>query len=101
MVQRDKVGIGFNNIAYAYDINSKKPYRHIAVIPLDLNGNGKIDPEEDFYATSTELNAAIAEGKYPSPPAQEPVFGFEWKTDETGSACFSRIYFDRWAAICS
>ena len=40
------------------------------VIPLDLNGNGKIDPEEDFYATSTELNAAIAEGKYPSPPAR-------------------------------
>ena len=39
VVQRDKVGIGFNNIAYAYDINSKKPYRHIAVIPLDLNGN--------------------------------------------------------------
>ena len=70
VVQRDKVGIGFNNIAYAYDINSKKPYRHIAVIPLDLNGNGKIDPEEDFYATSTELNAAIAEGKYPSPPAR-------------------------------
>lgn len=70
VVQRDKIGIGFNNIAYAYDINSKKPYRHIAVFPLDLNGNGRIDPEEDFYSTSTELNAAIAEGKYPSPPAR-------------------------------
>lgn len=46
------------------------------MIPLDLNGNGKIDPEEDFYATSTELNAAIAEGKYPS-HRPEPVFGFE------------------------
>ena len=70
VVQRDKIGIGFNNIAYAYDINSKKPYRHIAVMPLDLNGNGRIDPEEDFYSTSTELNTAIAEGKYPSPPAR-------------------------------
>lgn len=70
VVQRDKIGIGFNNIAYAYDINSKKPYRHIAVMPLDLNGNGRIDPEEDFYSTSTALNAAIAEGKYPSPPAR-------------------------------
>lgn len=70
VVQRDKIGIGFNNIAYAYDIQSKKPYLHIAVMPLDLNGNGKIDPEEDFYATSTELNAAIAAGKYPSPPAR-------------------------------
>lgn len=70
VVQRDKVGIGFNNIAYAYDINTKKNYRHIAVIPLDLNDNGRIDPEEDFYTTSTELGAAIAEGKYPSPPAR-------------------------------
>ena len=70
VVQRDKIGIGFNNIAYAYDINTKKPYRHIAVMPLDLNGNGRIDPEEDFYSTSTELNAAIADGRYPSPPAR-------------------------------
>ncbi len=70
VVQRDKVGIGFNNIAYAYDITSKKPYNNIAVMPLDLNGNGKIDPEENFYATSTELNKAIAEGKYPTPPAR-------------------------------
>ncbi|MCC8173437.1 MAG: PstS family phosphate ABC transporter substrate-binding protein [Odoribacter sp.] len=71
VVQRDKVGIGFNNIAYAYDINTKKPYNHILVMPIDVNNNGKIDPEEDFYATSTELNAAIAAGKYPSPPARE------------------------------
>ena len=70
VVQRDKVGIGFNNIAYAYDITSKKPYNNIAVMPLDLNGNGKIDPEENFYATSTELNKAIAEGKFPSPSAR-------------------------------
>lgn len=71
VVQRDKVGIGFNNIAYAYDITSKKPYNNIVVIPLDLNGNGKIDPEENFYAISTELNKAIAEGKFPSPPARD------------------------------
>lgn len=70
VIQRDKVGIGFNNIAYAYDISSQKPYRHIAVMPLDLNNNGRIDPDEDFYATSKELNAAIAAGKYPSPPAR-------------------------------
>lgn len=70
VVQRDKIGIGFNNIAYAYDITTKKNYRDIAVIPLDLNDNGRIDPEENFYGTSTELNLAIAEGRYPSPPAR-------------------------------
>ena len=71
VIQHDKVGIGFNNIAYAYDLTTKKPYNHIVVMPLDLNGNGRIDEDEDFYATSTDLNRAISEGKYPTPPARD------------------------------
>ena len=70
-VQRDKVGIGFNNIAYAYDQKSKRPFKNIAVMPLDINGNGKIDPEEDFYETTDRLMEAIASGIYPSPPARD------------------------------
>lgn len=71
VIQRDRIGIGFNNIAYAYNLKTKLPYRNIAVMPLDLNNNGRIDHEENFYATSTALNAAIADGRYPSPPARE------------------------------
>lgn len=71
VIQRDRIGIGFNNIAYAYNLKTKLPYRNIAVMPLDLNGNGKIDPQENFYGTSTELNAAIADGRYPSPPSRQ------------------------------
>lgn len=71
VIQRDRIGIGFNNMAYAYDITTRKPYHRIAVVPIDLDENGRIDPEEDFYATTTELSMAIAEGKYPSPPARE------------------------------
>ena len=51
-VQKDKVGIGFNNIAYAYDQKTRRPYAGLAIIPLDVNGNGKIDPEENFYDNS-------------------------------------------------
>lgn len=71
VIQRDRIGIGFNNIAYAYSLKTKLPYRNIAVMPLDLDGNGKIDPNENFYETSTELNQAIADGRYPSPPSRE------------------------------
>ncbi|CDN32804.1 Phosphate ABC transporter, periplasmic phosphate-binding protein PstS [Mucinivorans hirudinis] len=71
VIQRDKIGIGFNNIAYAYNVKTKKPHRNIAVMPLDLNGSGRIDPEEDFYDTLEELCEAIAGGHYPSPPARE------------------------------
>lgn len=69
-IQRDKVGIGFNNIAYVYDQKSKKPFKGLAVMPIDTNNNGKIDPGEYFYDTVDELMDAIANGKYPSPPAR-------------------------------
>ncbi len=69
-VQKDKVGIGFNNVAYAYDQKTKRPYGGMAVMPLDVNGNGVIDADEDFYANSMKLITAIIKGKYPSPPAR-------------------------------
>jgi phosphate transport system substrate-binding protein len=70
-VRKDRVGIGYNNISYAYDQSSKRPFEGLAVIPLDVNGNGQVDAEENFYATSETLIAAINEGKYPSPPARD------------------------------
>lgn len=70
-VQKDRLGIGYNNIAYVYDQHTHKPYEGLAVIPIDLNENGKIEAEEDFYDTAFLLTKAIKEGKYPSPPARD------------------------------
>lgn len=69
-IQKDKVSIGYNNISYAYNQKTKKLYEGLTIIPLDVNGNGKIDPEEDFYETAESLVTAINEGRYPSPPAR-------------------------------
>jgi len=73
-VRRDALGIGYNNINYAYDAKTKKPIQGLKIVPLDLNGNGKLDPEESFYGTLNDLTKAIAEDKYPSPPARELNF---------------------------
>jgi phosphate transport system substrate-binding protein len=73
-VKKDPLGIGFNNIGYAYDATTKKPVKGLRVIPLDLNNNGKIDPDENFYDSMNDLIAAIASGKYPSPPARDLFF---------------------------
>lgn len=70
-VQKDRVGIGYNNIAYAYDQKTKKPFEGLAIIPIDVNGNGTIDPEEDFYASVDGLIDAINDGRFPSPPARD------------------------------
>jgi len=73
-VKKDPIGIGFNNIGYAYDFNTKKQIPGIRVVPIDLNKNGKIDPDENFYDSMNDLIGAIASGKYPSPPARDLYF---------------------------
>ncbi|MFN8437866.1 MAG: PstS family phosphate ABC transporter substrate-binding protein [Cytophagales bacterium] len=73
-VKRDKTAIGFNNIGYAYDAHTGKQLAGIKVLPIDKNGNGKIDADENFYEDLSSLRAAIANGKYPSPPARDLLF---------------------------
>ena len=43
----------------------------LRVIPIDINENGKIDNDENFYDKKATLVQAIAEGRYPSPPARD------------------------------
>jgi phosphate transport system substrate-binding protein len=73
-VKEDNLGIGFNNINYVYDANTKMQVEGIRVLPIDLNGNGTIDQDEDFYNSRDEVVNAIALGKYPSPPARNLHF---------------------------
>lgn len=73
-VKKDVLGIGYNNINFIYDPTSKKPTAGLKIAPVDINGNGKIDDEEKLYDTRDAIVKAIAEGKYPSPPARELFF---------------------------
>ena len=69
-VGKDELGIGFNNINYAYDAQTKRQVKLLRVLPIDINGNGQIDADEDFYTSMDEIIQAIGVGKYPSPPAR-------------------------------
>ena len=73
-VKRDPLGIGYNNIGYAYDATTRKLIKGLKVVPIDLNNNGKIDADENFYDSMNDIITAIASGKYPSPPARELYF---------------------------
>jgi phosphate transport system substrate-binding protein len=70
-VRRDPLGIGFNNINFAYDAKTLKPLAGIMIPPIDLDGSGKIEPAENFYQDRDSITAAIARGAYPSPPARD------------------------------
>jgi phosphate transport system substrate-binding protein len=69
-VRNDALGIGYNNVNFAYDAKTKKPVSGITPLPLDINGNGKIDPAENFYGDRDLLMKAIADNIFPSPPAR-------------------------------
>lgn len=73
-VRKDALGIGFNNINFAYDATSLQPMAGTVVLPIDLDGNGRIDPQENFYGNRAAIIKAIANDKYPSPPARDLYF---------------------------
>lgn len=69
-VASDHLAIGYNNMGYVYDSKTGKPAAGIKVLSIDVNGDGQIDPAEDFYASVSDLSSAISQGKYPTPPAR-------------------------------
>jgi phosphate transport system substrate-binding protein len=69
-VKTDRLGIGYNNLNYAYDASTGLPVAGLRVIPLDVNENGHVDPDEGLSTKSQALEAIFA-GVYPSPPARD------------------------------
>jgi phosphate transport system substrate-binding protein len=69
-VIKDPNGIGYNNLNYAFDITTGVNVTGSLVVPIDVNENGAVDPDE-LLTSTIEAMQAVAEGKYPSPPARE------------------------------
>ncbi|MFI5171072.1 MAG: PstS family phosphate ABC transporter substrate-binding protein [Chitinophagales bacterium] len=89
-VATDKLSIGFNNVGYAYDFKTKKPNPGVGIVPIDLNGNGKLDPEENFYSNADKLNLAVLAGIYPSPPARNLYFVTKGTPTDPATLAFLR-----------
>ena len=69
-VIKDPLGIGFNNLNYAFDFESGVPVTGILIVPLDVNNNGVVDPGE-VISNKDEALQAVSTGVYPSPPARD------------------------------
>ena len=90
-VAHDKLGFGYNNLIYAYDLKTRKFYPGIVVPPIDLNENGKVEPEEQFYGTLDSIAAAIKDGRYPAPPARNLYFVSKGKPTNPIAAAFLKF----------
>jgi len=69
-VAKDPLGIGYNNLNYAFDMDSGMPVVGTFVVPIDVNGDGSVQPEE-MLDTKDKAVEMVATGKYPSPPARD------------------------------
>lgn len=69
-VIKDPLGIGYNNLGYAFDNETEQPVAGSVALPIDDNENGTADPDE-ILETKAEAVQMVAEGKYPSPPARD------------------------------
>jgi phosphate transport system substrate-binding protein len=48
-ILRDSTGVTYLPLTLIYDHSTKKPFNGLTVLPVDLNGNGRINDEEKFY----------------------------------------------------
>jgi phosphate transport system substrate-binding protein len=64
-VKGDVNGISFNNLGFIYDLNTRKVTDGLAIIPVDLNENGKVEQDEQIYDTLDELIAFIERNNHP------------------------------------
>jgi phosphate transport system substrate-binding protein len=69
-IVKDPLGIGFNNLNYAFDLGTGLPVAGSRAVSIDVNGNNQADPEE-LCDTQAQAIAAVASGHYPSPPARD------------------------------
>lgn len=90
VVANDPYGIGYNNTIYIYDAKTGLKRKGSEVIPIDINGNGKTDPEESVYDNFASVLRAISEGVYPSPPARELFFVAKGKPAKKATIDFIR-----------
>jgi len=81
-VRKDINSIGYNNTLFVFDPKTGKKLPGIEVVPIDVNGNGQIDANENFYANLHSFLKAVNDGNYPAPPARNLYFLTKGKTQK-------------------
>lgn len=89
-VGENKWGLGYNNIAYAYDSETDRPQAGLLILPVDKDEDGSIEDYERFYGTRRELVSAIEKDLYPMPPARNLYLVSKGAPSDTVSAAFLR-----------
>lgn len=97
-VLKDPLGIGYNNLGYVFELASGKPVAGALIIPIDLDGDG-VASEDERIESMSEAMAAVASGKYPSPPGPPAKRSHKREADRP-DAGLHPLDFDRGTSVC-
>ena len=64
-IQNDPYGIGFCRLTGMADQNNQSITAQLTLVPIDKNGNGKIDYSESIYNNVQEFSRGVWIGRYP------------------------------------
>jgi len=64
-IQKDIYGIGFCKLTDILDLENQQITDNISLLPIDRNGNGKIDYNENIYESLNAFSRGVWIGKYP------------------------------------
>lgn len=76
-VRNDINGISFNNLGFIYNVTTRKISEGLAVIPQDLNNNGKVDKDEQIYETLDNVINVIEKTNNPAFVVERVNFIFD------------------------
>jgi phosphate transport system substrate-binding protein len=76
-VLNDSLGVAYNNLGFVYNLQSRKQNPGIKVVPVDLNGNGTVDREENFYDNLDLVINKLETGRIDLPPVGKMVFVYK------------------------
>lgn len=68
-VVKDPLGIGYNNLGFAFDLSSGKQAAGAVVVPIDADADGKAS-ETELLNSLEKAAVAVANNTYPSPPGR-------------------------------
>ena len=90
-IQSDNLGVGYSNLANAYDPVTKKPLENIDIIPIDIDFDGRVDFKDIKKSGLDELHRLIWLGKYPKTLCRK--LNVAVKTKDLSPQCKDFIHF--------
>jgi hypothetical protein len=85
---KDDTGISYTTPGLAYDLQSRKPIEGITIIPVDLDGNGRVSKEEKALENLDQVITNLENSKVKNVPVAYIHFSIDKHSSNPGAKKF-------------